>query len=125
MNTLYTAFRIFLLMVLMHSMMHADSLAKVHTNKDIMSLVNKVKEAKVSERRRLMNELKISLRKVNQASRQRIMLQLRKNFSNPCGVHPIHLPHAHNSKCHEARNMSMNMHHDKGKKQKKQSKRGK
>ena len=112
-------------MVFLYSTMFGDTFSKEDSTEDIMHLVTKVKEAKASERRVLMNQLKISLRKVNQASRQRIMLQLRKNFNRGSGLHPMTMTHANAQQCQEARNMSMSMNRNKGKNQKRRPKRGK
>lgn len=125
MNRIYTVFRMFLLMVFLYSAMFGDTLLKEDSTEDILSLVSKVKEAKASERRVLMNQLKISLRKVNQASRQRIMLQLRKNFNRGSGLHPMTMTHSNAQQCQETRNMSMHMQHSKGRNQKRRPKRGK
>jgi hypothetical protein len=47
----------------------------------IQSLVKQVKKAAPSERRVLMNELKIKLRSMNQESRKQVMLELRRSFN--------------------------------------------
>lgn len=112
-------------MVFLYSAMFGDTLLKEDSTEDIMNLVSKVKEAKASERRVLMNQLKISLRKVNQASRQRIMLQLRKNFNRGSGLHPMTMTHSNAQQCQETRNMSMHMQHSKGTNKKRRPKRGK
>ena len=125
MNRIYTVFRIFLLMVFLYSEIFGDTISKEGATDDIMRLVSKVKEAKASERRVLMNELKISLRQVNQASRHRIMMQLRKSFTRGGGLHPMRGQTSQKHQCQETKNMSMNMHHNKGKKPKKPHKRGK
>ena len=118
-------FRIFLLIVFLYSAMFGDTLAKEDATENIMHLISKVKKAKASERRVLMNQLKLSLRQVNQASRQRIMLQLRKNFNRGNGLHPMTMTHANAQQCKEARNMSMNMNRNKPKREKQRPKRGK
>ena len=125
MNKIDTVFRILLLMVFLYSTVFGNTFTQESSTKDIMNLVNKVKEAKVSERRVLMNQLKISLRKLNQASRQRIMLRLRKNFNHGSGLHPMTMTHSNAQQCQESRNMSMHMQHSKGTNKKRRQKRGK
>jgi len=47
----------------------------------IGSLIEKVKRAKVEDRRVLMNQLKVQLREMNKESRQKAMKELKKSFS--------------------------------------------
>jgi len=56
----------------------------VHANElqpSIKHLIKEVKTAKIAERRLLMNQLKIRLRKMNKESRQSAMKELKKSFS--------------------------------------------
>jgi hypothetical protein len=58
------------------------------TQKDsIQNLVKQVKIAKPSEKRLLMNRLKIMLRKSNQAHRTKVMKELKKSFSTHHVMH--------------------------------------
>ena len=47
----------------------------------ITTLVLQIKEAKVEDRRVLMNQLKVRLRKMNKESRQKAMKELKNSFS--------------------------------------------
>ncbi|MCH9813614.1 MAG: hypothetical protein K0U47_06680 [Epsilonproteobacteria bacterium] len=48
---------------------------------DVQGLVNQIKNAEPSQRRELMNTLKIKLRGMNQASRDAAMLDLKRTFA--------------------------------------------
>ena len=52
----------------------------------IKALVDKVKKAKPSQRRLLMNELKIQLRTMHQETRTQVMLELRRSFNGQQGT---------------------------------------
>lgn len=53
----------------------------------LKSLISKVKNAPPSQRRVLMNQLKIKLRSMQQSSRRAVMLELRKAFAAQNGNH--------------------------------------
>ncbi len=48
---------------------------------EINKLVSKIKDATPSDKRVLINELKVKLRDLNRESRQKIMMDLRKSFN--------------------------------------------
>lgn len=58
-------------------------------NSDISTLVSKIKTAKSSEKRVLINELKVRLRHMNQETKNDVMSQLRKsnNIQNTNSKH--------------------------------------
>ncbi len=51
------------------------------SNQNIDRLVTQIKSAKPSQRRVLMNRLKVELRGMNQESRRRAMMKLRESFN--------------------------------------------
>ena len=67
----------------------------------IKALVEKVKKAEPSQRRLLMNELKIQLRTMHQETRTQVMLDLRRSFNGQQGNHAIE------SNMHHQNTMSM------------------
>jgi len=71
----------------------------------IKALVEKVKKAEPSQRRLLMNELKIQLRTMHQETRTQVMLDLRRSFN---GQHRGQQSHrAKKSNMHHQNTMSM------------------
>ena len=48
-------------------------------------LINEIKNAKPEDRRALMNQLKLKLRAMNQGSRAKAMMRLRKSFAKHSG----------------------------------------
>ena len=71
----------------------------------IKALVQKVKKAAPSQRRLLMNELKIQLRTMHQETRMRVMLDLRRSFNGMQHVQQSHGVMA--SRMHHQDTMSM------------------
>ena len=47
----------------------------------LATLISQIREAKVEDRRVLMNQLKVKLREMNKESRQRTMRELKHSFS--------------------------------------------
>ena len=71
----------------------------------IKVLIAKVKTVEPSQRRILMNELKIMLRSMHQSTRTQVMLDLRRAFSNDRSVQTRN--HAKQSNMHHQTTMSM------------------
>lgn len=69
---------VFSLFVVLNSSMFAQT--KDESN-DVKALIDKVKQAPPSERRLLINELKIKLRSMQQETRTQVMLGLRSAFN--------------------------------------------
>lgn len=70
---------VFSLVVLFHSSVYAQT--KIEDKSSVQALVAKVKNAPPSERRVLMNALKIKLRSMQQETRTHVMLGLRRAFN--------------------------------------------
>ncbi len=70
---------VFSLFVGLGSSMYAQT--KELDNASVQALVAKVKKAPPSQRRVLMNELKIKLRSMQQETRTQVMLSLRQSFN--------------------------------------------
>ena len=70
---------VFSLFVVLGTSMHAQT--KEVKKASVQVLVDKVKKAPPSQRRVLMNELKIKLRSMQQATRTQVMLGLRQSFN--------------------------------------------
>lgn len=70
---------VFSLFVVLGTSMHAQ--ANKAEKASVQALVAKVKKAPPSQRRVLMNELKIKLRSMQQATRTQVMLGLRQSFN--------------------------------------------
>jgi putative lipase involved disintegration of autophagic bodies len=76
------------------------------TNQDaINALVRKVKTVEPSQRRVLMNELKVMLRSMHQETRKQVMLDLRRSFSANTGSQTRN--HSKQSNMHHQTTMSM------------------
>ena len=56
----------------------------------VQHLIQQVKIAKVQDRRLLMNQLKVKLRKMNKESRRSVMMELKKSFSKESGKKKLH-----------------------------------
>jgi len=59
----------------------AEVSVKVHKNMSVQTLVKQVKFAKPSDKRVLMNRLKVMLRKSNKTHRMQVMKELKQSFS--------------------------------------------
>ena len=68
-------------LLLFSSRIYAEELQVPTKQPSIQDLIQKVKSAKVKDRRILMNQLKIQLRKMNKESRHNAMMELKKSFS--------------------------------------------
>ena len=72
-----------------------------HVEKEaLQSLITKVEHAKPSQRRLLMNELKVHLRQMHQSERTRVMLGLRRAFNTRTNASHT-LPRQHTTLRHE------------------------
>jgi hypothetical protein len=60
----------------------AESSIKINDNLSVQTLVQQVKVAKPSEKRVLMNRLKVMLRQSNKIHRQQVMYELKQSFSH-------------------------------------------
>jgi len=79
----------------------------------IKSLVEKIKKANPEERRVLINELKIQLRRVNEENRRKSMLELRKSL-NTRERGDIHYNRREHKHCGEGRRLKKMMHQHQG-----------
>jgi len=70
---------VFVSLVMINSILVAKT--KVVKQDSVRMLVEKVKTAPPSERRVLMNELKVKLRSMHQHTRKEVMLELRASFN--------------------------------------------
>ena len=75
----------------------AEELPKPH----IKSLIEQVKRAKVKDRRLLMNQLKLQLRKMNKESRHSAMVELKKSFSKEHNGKKLHRQQKKSKSSHE------------------------
>jgi len=82
---------IYLLFILLSSKVFAEDI-KV----PITALIENIKEAKVEDRRNLMNQLKIRLREMNQENRKKTMMELRKTFNAKRGSRVGYKQNRHN-----------------------------
>jgi alpha-galactosidase len=67
---------IYMFTILLLSSLHGEALQP-----SVQSLIQQIKSSKVENRRLLMNQLKIELRKMNKESRHNAMMELKKSFS--------------------------------------------
>ncbi|HFQ61442.1 MAG TPA: hypothetical protein ENK39_03980 [Epsilonproteobacteria bacterium] len=72
-------FKILFSLILLASVLSAQE--KVLPKDSIQTLVAKVKKAPPSQRRVLMNQLKVKLRSMNQETRKNVMMNLRQAFN--------------------------------------------
>ena len=68
------------LFIILFSIITSASELKIE-DQSIDQLIKEVKQSKNDARRQAMNKLKLKLRSVNQETRQKVMLQLRKSFA--------------------------------------------
>jgi Skp family chaperone for outer membrane proteins len=87
MKNYYILYTIFLL--LFSSALYAEGATSIK-QPSIKSLIEQVKSAKVQDRRILMNQLKLQLRKMNKESRHSAMVELKKSFSKEHGEKKLH-----------------------------------
>ena len=71
-------------LLLFSSSIYAEELNH-SSNSSIKILIEQVKHAEVKEKRLLMNQLKLQLRKMNKESRHSAMMELKKSFSKKHG----------------------------------------
>ena len=74
--------------------LYAEELPKTPS---VSTLIEQVKSAKVENRRVLMNQLKVQLRKMNQESRHKVMRELKHSFSSK-KEHSSNAQHRHRQK---------------------------
>jgi len=72
-------FKILFSLILLASLLHAQE--KVLPKDSIQALVAKVKKAPPSQKRVLMNQLKVKLRSMNKETRKNVMMNLRQAFN--------------------------------------------
>jgi hypothetical protein len=60
-------------------LLHAEEVIKQPS--DVQKLISKIKKAPTSERRVLINQLKLKLKEMNKNTRTKIMLDLRRSFT--------------------------------------------
>jgi len=91
-------------LLLFSSVMYAEEI-KTPNPPSIKTLIEQVKRAEVKDRRLLMNQLKLQLRKMNKESRHSAMMELKKSFSKEHGEKKLHKEqHRHKQKkLHEHR----------------------
>jgi len=86
----------------------------------VKELITAVKQAPVEKRRVLMNTLKLKLRATQQATRNQVMIDLRKSFHSHTAIRARNhtaQKRKHRGMC-EAKGMNHRMHKGKGKKYK-------
>ena len=89
---------------------------KVTDKNAVKALIEKVKKVAPSQRRVLMNELKIKLRSMHQETRKQVMLDLRSSFNqhtsnNNAGI-KSNMNHQSTMSMTESKNMKEHMHRD-------------
>ena len=67
----------------------------------LSTLIEQVKTAKVKDRRVLMNQLKVQLRKMNKESRHKAMMELKKSFSKKGHLGKAQHKHRKHKNLHE------------------------
>ena len=75
--------------VLFFSSLYAEELQS-----SVQKLIQQVKNAKVDNRRQLMNQLKVELRNMNKESRHSAMLELKKSFSKEHNIRNLYKQHS-------------------------------
>ncbi len=70
-----------ILISLLYTITQLQADEKKSDDRIIKQLVQKVKQSKGDKRRKAMNALKIQLRSMNHATRQKVMIDLQKNFA--------------------------------------------
>lgn len=80
---------LYIIYLLFYSSLYAEE-----SQSSVQNLIQRVKNAKVDDRRKLMNQLKIELRKMNKESRRSAMLELKKSFSKEHHVKNLHKQHS-------------------------------
>jgi len=102
-------------LVLWNNTLYAET--KVFKNDSVKALVEQVKKAAPSERRVLMNTLKVKLRSMHSEMRKKVMLDLRHSFnkkhtqSHAKGIN-THMSHQNTMMTNEAKNMHSHMQTD-------------
>ena len=70
-----------------------SSLYAEELQSSVQKLIQQVKNAKVDDRRQLMNQLKVELRNMNKESRHSAMVELKKSFSKEHHVKNLYKQH--------------------------------
>jgi len=96
-----TLFIFFSLVCFWANTLFADEIPKEPIKIEV--LITQIKSAKPEDRRTLINQLKLDLRAMNQGSRQKAMMNLRKSFGNKGAHGQTQRPHR-GMKCQEKAN---------------------
>jgi len=77
-------------LLLFSSVINAEELHVPIKKPSIQTLIQRVKNAKVKDKRVLINQLKIQLRTMNKESRHNVMVELKKSFSQEHSGKKLH-----------------------------------
>lgn len=90
-------------------LLHSSADETVLHSTEINALITQIKQSDSADKRILMNDLKIKLRALNQASRNAVIQDLRKTFQSPDQSKAMHRKNAAQNEHQNEQNRQMQM----------------